>query len=221
MKKSIILNCIILFLVIIAIIFMFNGIKFMPGESMVLDTSSIQMLKFFTIDSNLLIGTVSLLFLFYEIKVQRNKIKEIPAFLYRLKLMGTTAVSLTFLVVFGYLAPITEYGFYKMIMNSNLFLHLIIPVLSIITFVFFEKNNKLKKKDALYGIIPTFLYAIFYLSNILIHMENGKVDFKYDWFWFVQNGVWTAVIVVPVIFIITYLISLCLLKFNKRGVINE
>ena len=47
-------------------------------------------------------------------------------------------------------------------------------------------------------------------------MENGKVSPVYDWYWFVQNGVWTAIIVVPLMFLITYLITLILWKINKK-----
>ena len=136
--------------------------------------------------------------------------------MYILKLMGTTSVALTFFVVFAYLGIIAEGGYYSMIMNSNLFFHLIIPVLSIITFIFFEKNNKLKIKDSLYGIIPMLLYSIYYITNALIHMENGKVSPKYDWYWFVQNGFWTIIIVFPLMLLITYLISLLLWKLNKE-----
>ena len=103
-----------------------------------------------------------------------------------------------------------------MLQNSNLFLHLIIPVLSIITFIFFEKTNKFKTKDALFGIIPTLLYEVYYLINIIVHMENGKVSTIYDWYWFLQNGVWTAIVVGPFMIIISYLISLILYKLNKR-----
>ena len=42
--------------------------------------------------------------------------------------------------------------------------------------MFFEKTNKLTFKDTLYGLVPMCLYAIFYLSNIFIHMHNGKIS---------------------------------------------
>ena len=53
------------------------------------------------------------------------------------------------------------------------------------------------------------------MINVLVHMENGKVSSVYDWYWFVQNGVCTAFIVVPMMLVISYLISLTLWKFNK------
>ena len=214
-KVSLIINIIIFILTLIASIIMFTGFKFMHGVEPVLESTKLGMLRFFTVESNIFMGIVALLFAIKEIKkLELTKID------YILKLMSTSAVALTFTVVFIYLGPISKGGIVSLLQNSNLFFHLIIPVLSIINFMFFEKTDKLKSfKNSFYGIVPAILYSIYYITNILIHMENGKVSTIYDWYWFVQNGVWTAVIVVPIIFALTYIISLLLWKINilKRG----
>lgn len=210
-RKSLILNILITLLTIFASIIMFTGIKITHGAEPLLEISKIEMFKFFTVDSNIFIGIISLLFAIKEIKNE-----EITKNMYRLKLMSTTAVTLTFIVVFIYLGPISKDGIKSMLQNSNLFFHLIIPVLSIINLTLFEKTDKLKRKDTLYGIIPTVIYALFYLTNILIHVENGKVSPIYDWYWFVQGGLKTAIIVAPTIILITYIISLILWKINRK-----
>ena len=160
-------------------------------------------------------GIAALIFAINEIKVISGKTKEISTRNYILKLMSTTAVGLTFFVVFAYLGPIATTGVSSLLMNSTLFFHLIIPVLSILNFVLFERTDKLIFKNTLYGIVPTAVYGYYYLFNILIHMENGKVSVTYDWYWFVQNGVWTSIIVVPIIFLITYIISVILWRVNR------
>ena len=213
-KIAFILNIINAILTLIASIMMFTGFKFMK-DYLVLESSRISMLKFFTVESNILMGLVSLLFAYKEYNVLKGTKKELTRRDYIIKLSATSAVALTFFVVFLYLGPITEYGMIAMIANSNLFFHLIIPVLSMITFIFFEKTNKIDFKYTLFGVFPALLYAIFYISNIIFHMENGKVSPVYDWYWFVQNGVWTAFIVAPIIFIATYIISFLLWKFNR------
>ena len=214
-KISLVINIMISILTLLASVIMFTGFKFMDGPELVLETTKLGMLKFFTVDSNIFIGIVSLIFAINEIRVLKGKIKEIPLNNYILKLMATSAVGLTFLVVFIYLGPMTKYGIYAMLLNSNLFFHLIIPVISILNFILFEKTDKLKFKYSFYGTVPTIVYEIYYLINILIHMENGKVSPTYDWYWFIQNGVWTAVIVGPVIIFITYVISVIIWKLNK------
>ena len=215
LKISIVINIIIFVLTIIASIIMFTGFKFMHGYEPILETTKISMFRFFTVDSNLFIGTTSLIFAIKEIKLLKGKIDEIPKKNYIIKLMATTSVGLTFFVVFAYLGPISEYGIASMIRNSNLFFHLIIPLLSIINFIILERTDKLKYKYTFFGVIPTAVYGIYYLINVLIHMDNGKVSPIYDWYWFVQDGVWTAVIVVPMIFGITYVISLILWRLNR------
>ena len=215
-KISLVLNILIVIFTIFATTAMFTGFKFMHGHDIVLQSTKLGMLRFFTVQSNILMGIIALFFACLEIKLLKGKIEEISTKAYVLKLMATTAVGLTFLVVFAYLGPITEYGIIAMIMNSNLFFHLITPLLSMICFAAFERTNKVKFKYTFLGIIPTFLYAIYYMINIFVHMENGKVSPVYDWYWFVQNGVWTAIIVVARMFLITYLITLILWKINKK-----
>ncbi len=215
-KISLVINTIIVITTIVASIIMFTGFKFMFGYEPILESTRIGMLKFFTVDSNMFMGIVALLFSIDEIKLLKGEIETISTKKYILKLMGTTGVGLTFFVVFTYLGPISKYGISSMLMNSNLFFHFLIPVTSIVNFIAFEKTDKLKFKDTLYGLIPTILYGIYYLSNIIYHMENGKVSVKYDWYWFVQNGVWTSILVFPSILIFTYAISFALWKFNKK-----
>ena len=216
LKISLVLNSIIVLFTSLAFIIKINGIKFLDGYEPVVEKTKIEMFKLFTIDSNLFMGIVALIFVVLEYQVLKGKRKDISKNMYILKLMSTTAVGLTFFVVFVYLGPITKGGIMSMLRNSNFFLHLVIPVLSIITFIFFEKNNKLKLRYVSWGLVPTFVYAIFYLTNILIHMENHKVSPTYDWYWFLQNGVWTALIVAPIIILITYMISFILWKLNKK-----
>ena len=184
-------------------------------QKLYLNLQNFGMLKFFTVESNIFIGIVSMIFAINEVKVLKGQNKEISKRNYILKLMATTAVGLTFFVVFAYLGPIATTGLSSLLMNSNLFFHLVIPVLSILNFVLFEGTGKLNFKSTFYGIIPTAVYGYYYLFNVLIHVENGKVSPTYDWYWFVQNGVWTAIIVVPIIFLITYIISLVLWRVNN------
>ena len=216
-KISFILNIITVILTLIATIIMFTGFKFMTGYDVVLESSRIGMFKFFTVDSNLLMGVVALIFAIKEYKILEGKIEDISTRYYILKLASTTSVSLTFIVVFAYLGPISKHGIYSMLQNSNLFFHLLIPVISIINFIDFEKTDKIKIKYSLYGLIPTVLYSIFYLTNVLIHMENGKVDPIYDWYWFVQNGVWSTIIILPLMWLISYFITFALWKINRKN----
>lgn len=215
-RISLIMNILVVTFTVIACIVMFTGFQFMSTDNfLVLESTKLGMFKFFTVDSNILMGLSSLIFTIYEYKLLYGKIKEIPKSIYLLKLIATTAVSITFIVVFLYLGPISKGGIYSMLLNSNLFFHLFIPVLSIITFMFYEKTDKLNLKSTLYGLLPTILYSFYYLANILIHMKNGKVSSTYDWYYFAQNGVWNSVIILPVMLLASYVICLLLWKANR------
>ena len=67
-KISLILNIIIVIMVIGASIMMFTGFRFMPGE-IILESNKLGMFKFFTVDSNLFMGIISLLFAIFEIRL--------------------------------------------------------------------------------------------------------------------------------------------------------
>ena len=207
-KLSLIINIIIFILTVFASFIMFTGIKITHGAEPILETTKLGMFKFFTVDSNLFMGIIALLFIIKNKSITKN--------MYRLKLMSTTSVTITLLVVLAYLAPISEDGLKSMLQNSNMFFHLIIPVLSIINFTIFEKTEKLKMKDTLYGLIPTMIYALFYILNLIIHIENKKVSPIYDWYWFAQNGIIQAIITAITLIITTYIITLILWKLNKR-----
>lgn len=216
-KISLIFNIIIAIFTIIASIFMFTGFRFMDEEAL-LESTKLGMFKFFTVDSNIFMGIISIIFAVKEISLLRGKITYIPKTYYVLKLMATSAVALTFLVVFCYLGFIVEGGVVRLLKNTNLFFHLIIPVLSIFTFILFEKNKTLKIKDSLFGAIPAILYSIFYTINALTHIENGVVPIQYDFYAFVQGGLWQIAIVIPLMYILAYVISLTLWTFNRKRI---
>ena len=84
------------------------------------DATGVGALKFFTVDSNILIGLSALITAIFEYKNIKSQ-KEIPVKIYAFKLISTSSVTLTFLVTILYLAPIVETGYLSMFQNSNLF----------------------------------------------------------------------------------------------------
>ena len=214
-KISLVFNILIFALMVIASIIMFTGFKFMEAEPL-LESTKIGMLKFFTVDSNILMGIVALIFAINQIKILKGKKEEISTKLIVFKMASTVAVGVTFVTVFGYLGPISKGGIPSLLKNSNLFLHLIIPVLSMINFALFERTSKIKFRYTLYGILPTLTYGMLYMINLLIHMEDGKVSPVYDWYWFVQGGMWQAAIVIPIMLFMTYIITIILWRINKK-----
>ena len=214
-KISFILNILIFLLVLFGIITMLTNFKFMPGVDL-LSVKGLECLKFFTVDSNILVGLISLILCYFEYQVIKNKRNEIPSYLYIFKLVGTVSVMLTFLVTAFYLAPSIPNGYYALYRNAYLFFHLIVPLLSLISFIFFEKTNKIKFKYLFLSLAPIILYGIFYIANILLHLDNGNISKEYDFYMFAQGGTNTIIFVFLVIQILSFIITLIIWLLNKE-----
>lgn len=211
-KISLILNSIIVLFVMLGTTLMFLGIKFMPTD-LTLEEKSIEMFKYFTVDSNIFMGLTSLLFIIYDYKIIKNNTKEIPKKIYILKYISTCAITLTFVITAFFLTP--QYGFKSMYSNNNLFFHLVVPVLSLIAYIFFEKYDN-KYKYAFLGIIPTIIYSIYYGSRILIHLNDGGLTYKYDFYGFLQGDINNTYKTIPTMYIFSLLLSVLLVFLNKK-----
>ncbi|MBR5087899.1 MAG: hypothetical protein IK093_00575, partial [Ruminiclostridium sp.] len=133
-------------------------------------------IKYFTVQSNLLYGIYAGVFAVCELIY--GSADDIPQFLYVLKYIFTVGVTLTMLTVICYLAPVVEKSYPKLFKGANLYFHLIVPLLGIISFCFFEKEAEISVPFVFLGLIPFGLYGIYYSINALSHAENGKVDLE-------------------------------------------
>lgn len=214
-KLSIIFNCLIFIFTLFATISMIIGFKFM-GEFEVLSSRNFKSFKYFTVDSNVFAGLISLAYVIFKFSQDGKKQSTLPGTFYILKLAATTGVTLTMMVTVFYLAPTSNGNFLHYFMNSNFFMHLITPLLCIISFIFFEVAEPQKLVMSFTGIIPMMLYSFFYTPNVLLHLDNGKVDRTYDWYNFLAGGAQTVWIVVPILYCITWIFALGLWALNRK-----
>ena len=214
-KISVILNSLIFIFTLFATITMIIGFKFM-GQFEVLSERNFKSFKYFTVDSNVFAGLVSLAYVIYKFTADGKKSEKLPRVFYILKLAATTGVTLTMMVTVFYLAPTSNGNFLHYFMNSNFFMHLITPLLCIISFIFFEAAEPQKLIMSVPGIIPMLLYSFFYTPNVLLHLDNGKVVRAYDWYNFLAGGAQTVWIVVPVLYLITWIFALGLWALNRK-----
>ena len=216
LKKAYILNICIFALEVLAIAWMTSGISLFSGRR-VLSASSFRMLKYFTVDSNILMGIAALIAALDLRKVLRGEKSEVSLSALLWKLAGTVSVTLTLVVTVFFLVPTADYNPLALFTDSNLLLHLINPVISIITFVCFEKSDQISFRYTFTGIIPMLLYAVYYVEEALRHTSNGMIAAGYDWYGFFFLGVKSAYVVLPLVILITWLISLALWKLNRTG----
>ena len=128
-------------------------------------------LLFFTAQSNLWIGTNSLLiFINFLVGDKRNSVKK----LYQMQYIFTVSITMTGIVYCFLLAPFSN-GILDNPWNiPSLFTHVITPVFAVVDFLLDSGVVKIKAIDTLYALIPPFIY--FFTTSIL---ELFNIDFGY------------------------------------------
>ena len=220
MKKkivvSLVFNSLILFLVLFSAFSAFFDYRFMTNPSVITFKPYFSIFKYFTTDSNIFLGIVSAVMIGIEISCLAKKEYELPKAIVLFKLIATTAVTLTMLTTIFYLAPRDPAGYFNKFQDSNLFFHLIVPILALISFLCFEKTNKLSKKTPFFAILPVILYTVYYAINGFSHAQNGVIPADFDFYGFFDAGFVFAVILIPIMLFATYLISVVLWFVNKK-----
>lgn len=212
-KKAFYANICLFLLEVFAVGWMMSGIS-----GGVFTGARIRALRYFTVDSNILMGMIALLAAVDERKIIKGEKQDLSALIYTLKLAGTVGVTLTMLITIFFLAPksAATTGYFSLFYNSNLFLHLVNPLFSIVSFLLFEKTDRIPFRDTFAGVIPMILYAVYYVEEALRHSKDGAIAAGYDWYGFFFDGVRSVVTVLPVMVLLTYVISLVLWKWNRK-----
>ena len=138
-------------------------------------------LRFFTTLSNLLCAAACLL---TALAINAG---GIPEWIWMLKYIGTAAVTVTMLTVLFFLAPTFGKGALKVLLSgTDLFMHLITPLLALVSFCVFEKRG-MSFGQSLWGMLPVVLYGPVYLYKILFALPEKRWD---DFYGFNKQGKW-------------------------------
>ena len=139
-------------------------------------------LRFFTTQSNILVAAASLL-----TALALSSEGTIPRWIWTLKYIGTAAVTVTMLTVLLFLAPSFGKGALKVLLSgTDLFMHLITPLLALVSFCVFEKRG-MTFCQSLWGMLPVVLYGPVYLYKILFALPEKRWD---DFYGFNKQGKW-------------------------------
>ena len=139
-------------------------------------------LRFFTTQSNILVAAASLL-----TALALSSEGTIPRWIWTLKYIGTAAVTVTMLTVFLFLAPSIGKDWVKYLLTgSDIFMHLLTPLLALFTFCVFERQG-MTFCESLWGMLPVLLYGPLYLYKILFAPPEKRWD---DFYGFNKQGKW-------------------------------
>ena len=213
MILSLIINVAIVIMVAFSLYAMYVGFNFM-GKKGEMEALGNEMFRYFTIDSNILMGICSLVMAIAETMVILGYSNELSPVIYTVKLMGTSAVMLTLLVTTFFLVPQFKNPI-VLFYNSNLFFHAVVPILAFVSFVFVENGINLPLSSSIIGALPTMIYAVYYVEEIYRHLDNGRVDKYYDFYNFTGGKKEMIPVSATVVIVISYLISLMVWFLNS------
>lgn len=131
-----------------------------------------EMFKYYTIDSNILMGIVALIKIYFDIEITLGKTQKVLLWSHLLYYVGVVALSVTFLTVVFFLAPMNIVhggSYFDSFQCANAFMHLLTPILSVLGFLLFERNRKMNMCWSLLPLSSVFIYGIYYLIQLFIH----------------------------------------------------
>jgi hypothetical protein len=134
--------------------------------------------RYFTVLSNAFCAVTALVMAIAQLA---NRV-AMPVVL--LKYMGTVSVSVTLLTVMLFLGPTQGYG--EMLRGRNLYMHLVGPLLAIVSYCLWEKRP-MSFGMALTGLIPVLVYGLVYLNQVILAPEARRWD---DFYGFNRGGKW-------------------------------
>lgn len=173
--SEIIFNLVIVFLAVTGIILMITS---QPEEG-ALQSSGLENFKFYTVLTNVFCGIIALVqLIFILLKKDTDKIRV-------LKLAAVVGVAITFAVVAFMFGPL--YGYPQFYKRGNLFFHLLEPLAAIAEFILIRRG-KMPFRYTVFAAIPTLLYGIGYLLNILINGIGGPWPYTNDFYAFLSWG---------------------------------
>lgn len=135
--------------------------------------------EFYTIDSNILCLIASTIYLVFGALAVKKKSYVLPLFATILRLMASTALALTFIVVVTILCPMGGPSSWVMMLfhEEMIFHHLLCPIISIVSFLIFEVDPRISFKETLYPLAFTLLYAIPILILNITRTIEGPYPF--------------------------------------------
>lgn len=211
-RRNIIFNSFILLFVIIGTIIMLQSKESATG----LTADGWENLRYYTVLSNEFAGIIAVFTLSLLITDKDGKLWGLISVL---KLVGATGVGLTFMIIACFFGPL--YGYLQLYKGSNFWFHLIVPVLCMTEFILLDTGkDEIKFRYTFIAAIPTVLYGMFYLLNILINGVGVWPDGN-DWYGFVNWGMPVGIGIFAGIVIVSWIVAVALRQGHKLLYIVE
>jgi len=170
-----------------------------------------QNLIFYTVDSNILMSLCGIFMIVFLLRRKERLARPWSLFI----LASAVSVSVTFVTVALFLAPGMAHsgrGYFTLFQDDNLFFHFLNPVLGCVDFIWFIPHRKFTVRECFFGIIPTAVYAVVYVLNVVILETWPDI---YNFTFGGHKGL--APVVVLVMLALAFAIALLLTRLHNRA----
>ncbi|MBO5551016.1 MAG: hypothetical protein J5966_03570 [Lachnospiraceae bacterium] len=135
-----------------------------------------ELFRYFTVDTNLITALSAGMLAPFAVEGIRKKRFSCPRWTARLYYIGTSCISLIMLFavfVISWTDPVMAFG------GANFYLHIICPIMVMLSFFFIESNYMYTVKDALICLIPFAVYSFVYFIEVVIigEAKGGWPDY--------------------------------------------
>ena len=160
--------------------------------------------RYFTNLSTIMVGLIALpnAILLFLSAIKRKMLISTAFSVF--KYVGLSMIALTFFTVLFFIAPLTSYK--EMYQNMRFITHLVIPLLVIVSYLFFEENVLFNWKLSLIGVVPSVIYTIVYGVNVPL-LKTWPDIYKVN-----NNGLWFLFAFITIIFNVAISLGLYFLK---------
>jgi len=173
----------------------------------------LERLRFFTNESVIFVGIASLMCIPYQIDGLRRENYHLPLWLVNLLYIAVCTVTVTFVLAACIVLPFSGFH-HTYIQSANFLPHLVVPLLSMVMFIFINDDHDIKKNILFYSFIPLVVYAVIYFKEVF-----ADKDWK-DHYHIV--GVLPTWVSIPLVIIVYFFIAVFLRnEHNKRHQIRK
>ena len=141
-----------------------NIINFYQDES---PESGMGTLRMFTTLSNIAATLAASICVPFQIDGLRKNKYKLPSWVVEVMYVGTVGVALTFVIAMS-LISITQGFTYAMFEKSNLFMHTLNPIFTILLFTVAISDTRIKFTHFFYSIIPVTMYSFLYFMLAIV-----------------------------------------------------
>ena len=181
--------------------------------------NGLSILYFYTLDSAIIAAIASLLFIIFLL--MKKDITEIPTWVLILKYISVCCLTVTLIIVLVILIPQSimsnsSYPWYSLLISGfHFYLHVLCPIIALISFMFFENDKRFNRKKILfYPLIATSIYGIIMLIINYMGIYNGP----YFFLMVRVQEIYMTIIWLVIIMIINYLVAKFILIQNQKRV---